>query len=78
MEKIAPRAKLTLSDICYDFGFTTRQGVHQRADIGYLVYSLEGAKKTLMNKYKYDLDNIKKRKKLPYSVISFIYKYLQG
>lgn len=78
MEQLAPKQKAKLSDICYDFDFTTRRGKHQRADINYLMYSLEGAKDTILKKYKFDLDKIKNRQVLPYPVICFIYKYLQG
>lgn len=76
MENTRPRPKMTLSEIARDLGFTTRQGKHERADLNYMVFSLQAFKVTLKRNHKFDLDNLQKRKPLPYSVIQFIYKKL--
>lgn len=72
--KIKP--KMTFGHIAYELGFTTRQGEHQRADIDYLVFSLQPFKTTLLRKHKFDLDTFNRRKFLPYSVIVFIFSKL--
>lgn len=72
----APRPKQTMSEICRNLGFTNRQGIHERADMNYMVFSLEPFKVTLKRVHKFDLDDFPKRKPLPYSVIKFIYNKL--
>ena len=71
-----PRPKQTMSEICRELGFTTRLGVHERADLDYMTFSLSPFKVTLKRVHKFDLDDFPKRKPLPYSVIKFIYSKL--
>lgn len=73
--KIKP--KRTLGQIALDLGFTTRQGQHQRADIDFLIFSLQPFKSTLLRKHKFDLDTFPRKKTLPYSVTLFIFSKLQ-
>jgi hypothetical protein len=71
-----PRPKMTLSEIARDLGFTTRQGIHERGDRDYLIFSLQPFRNTLKRVHKFDIDNPPLRKPLPYSVIKLIYKQL--
>ena len=67
---------MTLGQIALELGFTTRQGVNQRADIDYLILSLQPFKSTLIRKHKFDIDTFNRREILPYSVIVFIFSKL--
>lgn len=71
------KSKMTLGQIALELGFTTRQGEHQRADIDFLVFSLQPFKTTLVRKHKFDLDTYPRKKILPYSVTLFIFSKLQ-
>ena len=71
-----PRPKQTMSEICRELGFTTRNGIHERGDLDYMIASLEPFKMTLKRTHKFDIYNYPLRKPLPYSVIKFIYKQL--
>ncbi len=77
MDNNKPAPKMTMSDICYHFGFTTRKKQNERADLDYLRFSLESCKNTLKRRYKFDFDTHPKRKPLPYNVIVFIFKQFQ-
>ncbi len=68
------RPKMTLTDICFEFQFTTRQGKHERADVKYLLFSLEPYLDEIRDQLHIDLASISKRKALPYPLIVYIFK----
>ncbi|SFP13336.1 hypothetical protein SAMN04515674_101459 [Pseudarcicella hirudinis] len=72
------RPKMTLSEIAIEFGFTTRNGPHERADLNYLLFSLQPYRKTLITRFKTDVWAWGKRKPLPYTVICFIFSKFQS
>lgn len=57
MENTRPRPKQTMSEICRNLQFTTRQGVNERADFNYMYFSLKPFRNTLIKKHKFDFDS---------------------
>lgn len=68
-----PDPKQTLSDICFYFGFTSRRGKHQRADIPALIRNLSPYEKIIKKRFGLDIHNLPKRKYVDYSLICFIH-----